>query len=182
MAQQRVLRAATDDVDRVDHHARQVDRLLRGADIGLGERAQDAAHGLGRAHGATSGGTDTFATLHGLTRVQALLTGGRLDDRTGALGGPLACRSAAQLAVHTFFASAAALKPGPGALESMDEAEVKRAIAGGADRVVLADDASKLGGRGIAVGLDWDRIEVLVTELDPSDERLAPYRHLARLL
>jgi DeoR family fructose operon transcriptional repressor len=128
-------------------------------------------------------GPDTFAALHGLPGVQALLTGGRLDDRTGSLVGPLAYRSASQMAVQTFFASAAALKPESGALEAtLEEAEVKRAIAAVADRVVLAVDATKLGARGVAVGLDWERIEVLVTELDPADERLAPYRELAEVV
>ena len=43
-------------------------------------------------------------------------------------------------------------------------------------------DSSKLATRALAVGLDWDRIDVLVTELDPGDDRLAPYRALTRVL
>jgi DeoR/GlpR family transcriptional regulator of sugar metabolism len=128
-------------------------------------------------------GPDTFTALQGQPGVTGLLTGGRLEDRTGSLVGPLACRAAAQFTVETFFASAAALDPQAGALEAtLEEAEVKRAVAAGAVEVVLAADASKLGGRAVAVGLDWERVDVLVTELDPDDERLAPYRGLARLL
>ena len=60
---------------------------------------------------------------------------------------------------------------------------MKRAIAAVAERVVLAVDASKLDGGteagGVAVGLDWEQIDVLVTELDPADPRLVPYRDLA---
>ena len=51
---------------------------------------------------------------------------------------------------------------------------MKRSIAQGAHDVVLAVDSSKLGGRAVAVGIDWDRVDVLVTELDPGDERLTP--------
>lgn len=128
-------------------------------------------------------GPDTFAVLQALAGVTALLSGGRLDDRTGSLVGPLACRTAAQLGVEIFFASAAAVDVRSGALEAtLDEAEVKRTVAAGAAEVVLAVDASKLGGRASAIGLEWERIDVLVTELDSRDERLAPYRRLARLL
>lgn len=126
---------------------------------------------------------DTFAALQGRPGVVAELTGGRLDPRTGSLVGPLACRAAAQLLVATFFASAAALDPALGALEAtLEEAEVKRTIAARAGRVVLAVDASKLDGRAAAVGIEWDRVDLLVTELDPDDDRLAPYRDLAPLL
>jgi DeoR family fructose operon transcriptional repressor len=133
--------------------------------------------------GVLTNSPDTFAALQGVAGVQALLTGGRLDPQTGSLVGPLACRSAAQLAVDTFFASAAAVDPVAGALEAtLEEAEVKRSIAAGAHRVVLAIDASKLDGRAVAVGLDWDAVDTLVTDLDPADTRLDPYRRLAAIL
>jgi DeoR family fructose operon transcriptional repressor len=126
---------------------------------------------------------ETFAALQGQPGVQPLLTGGRLDPTTGSLVGPLAYRSASQLAVEVFFASAAALDPVAGALEAtLDEAEVKRSIAAGAASVVLAVDASKLDGRAVAVGLDWDAIDTLVTDLDTTDERLDPFRRLASIL
>jgi DeoR family fructose operon transcriptional repressor len=124
-------------------------------------------------------GPDTFAALQGRPGVGALLTGGRLDPLTGSLVGPLACRAAQQLAVDTFVASAAALTPDGAYEATLDEAEVKRAIA--ADRVVLAVDATKLDRRAAALGLEWDRVDVLVTELDPTDARLTPFRALADL-
>jgi DeoR family fructose operon transcriptional repressor len=141
--------------------------------------------GLGAARDLTvlTNGPDTFGALQGLPGVTALLTGGRLEPRTGSLVGPLACRSAAQFTVRIFFASAAAIDPDVGGLEmTLDEAEVKRSIAAGAEEVVLAVDSSKLGGGAVAAGLEWDRVDVLVTELDPGDERLAPYGGLAHLL
>ena len=49
---------------------------------------------------------------------------------------------------------------------------MKRSIAPAPNDVVLAVDSSKLGGRAVAVGIEWDRVDVLVTELDPGDDRL----------
>lgn len=135
-----------------------------------------------RALSVLTNSPETFAALQGSPGVTALLTGGQLDERTGSLVGPLACRTAEQFTVSVFFASAAAVDPRAGALEStLEEAEVKRSIAAGAERVVLAVDASKLNVRGVAIGLPWDAIDLLVTDLDPADERLRPYRDLARL-
>ena len=128
-------------------------------------------------------GPDTFAALQGSAGVTPLLTGGRLDERTGSLVGPLACRGAAQLAVDVFFASAAAVDLERGSMEAtLDEAEVKRSIAAGATEVVLAIDASKLATRAAAAGLDWERIDVVVTELDPRDRQLRALRQLTRVL
>jgi DeoR family fructose operon transcriptional repressor len=128
-------------------------------------------------------GPETFAALQHQPGVSPLLTGGGLDTRTGSLVGPLACRTAAQLAVDTFFGSAAALDPDLGALETtLEEAEVKRSIAAGADQVVLAADASKLGLRALAVGVEWEQVDILVTDLDPVDPRLERYNDLTRVL
>jgi DeoR family transcriptional regulator, fructose operon transcriptional repressor len=128
-------------------------------------------------------GPDTFAALQGQVGVNALLTGGRLEARTGSLVGPLACRSASQLHVECFFTSAAALDAKLGASEAtLDEAEVKRNIASTAAKVVLAVDSSKLNLRAAASALDWDRIDVLVTDLDPHDGRLSSFRTLTNVL
>ena len=128
-------------------------------------------------------GPDTFDVLQGRPGITPILTGGRLDPSTGSLVGPIACRSAAQLTVDRFVTSAAAVDPRAGATEaSLDEADVKRALAAGAREVVLAIDASKLEQRGVAVALDWDTIDVMATELQPDDERLAPYRPLTRVI
>ena len=125
----------------------------------------------------------TRPTLQGQPAVTPLLTGGRLEPRTGSLVGPLASRSAGQLALQRLFASAAAVDPASGGLEAtLDEAEVKRSLATAAEHVVLAADSSKLGQRAVAVGLDWELVDVLVTELDPTDDRLAPYRDVVDVL
>ena len=56
------------------------------------------------------------------------------------------------------------------------DAEVKLALANAAAEIVLAVDSSKLGHRAPARCFAIDRIDVLVTELDPRDTRLDPYR------
>lgn len=127
-------------------------------------------------------GPETFAALQEKPGLTPLLTGGRLDPRTGSLVGPLACRAAGELTVRRFFTSGAAVDVGVGAFEAtLEEAEVKRAMGAAADEIVLAVDSSKLGSRAFAAALDWDRIDVLVTELDPSDERLRAYQRRADL-
>jgi len=139
------------------------------------------ANDLGSARDLTvlTNGPDTFAALQGQAGVSPLLTGGRLDPQTGSLVGPLACRAATQVALQVLVVSAAAVDPRLGGLEaSLDEAEVKRAMAEAAARVVLAVDASKLDRRAVAVAVAWERVDLLVTDLDPADDRLAPYRDL----
>ena len=127
-------------------------------------------------------GPDTFAAMQNRPGVASLLTGGRLDPRTGSFVGPLACRTAEALAPDRFFCSAAAVSVDIGPMEAtLEDAEVKRAMARSAGEVVLAVDSSKLGGRAPASSLEWSRVDRLVTELDPDDERLAEYRDLVEV-
>jgi DeoR family transcriptional regulator, fructose operon transcriptional repressor len=128
-------------------------------------------------------GPDTFTALQAIPGVTPLLTGGRLEPQTGSLVGPLACRGAAQFTVQILVASAAAVDARSGALEmALEEAEVKRTIAAGAAEIVLAVDSSKLGQRAVAVGVPWDAVDLLVTELRPSDKRLDAYRELTEVM
>lgn len=127
-------------------------------------------------------GLDTFMSLQRRPGVSPLLTGGRIDPRTGSLVGPFASRAASTVAVDRFFMSASAVDPSTGALEAtLEEADVKRALATSAAEVVLAVDASKLEARAIAVGVPWEEIDLLVTELDPSDKRLDAFRSLVEI-
>ncbi len=126
---------------------------------------------------------ETFQALQGKQGLTALLTGGELDPRTGSLVGPLASRPTNDLLLRRLFVSAAAVDHEIGASEAcLEEAEVKRALASVAGEVVLAVDSSKLDARANAVGLGWDLITMFVTELDPEDVRLDPYRTLAKIL
>lgn len=127
-------------------------------------------------------GLDAFRALHDHAGVTALLTGGTLDERTGSLVGPLATRAAGDVMLRRLFVSASALDPQLGSSEStLLDAEVKLALAAAAAEVVLAADSSKLAHRAPARCFPFERITVLVTELDPVDERLDPYRDLVEL-
>jgi DeoR family transcriptional regulator, fructose operon transcriptional repressor len=131
---------------------------------------------------AVTNGPDTFAALQHQRGIAPVLTGGQLDGRTGSLVGGIACRTARQITAKLFVASAAAVDDQVGATEAtIEEAEVKRAFAEAASRVVLAVDSSKLTSRAISVGLEWEHVDVLVTELHPEDERLTGYRVLAEV-
>jgi DeoR family fructose operon transcriptional repressor len=128
-------------------------------------------------------GPDTFGALQGLPGVRAMLTGGELEGRTGSLVGPLATRGASQFSYERFFTSATSLDVEHGAFEvSIEEAEVKRHFVDRAAEVVLAIDSSKLGTRSVAASVPWERVTLLVTELDPADDRLAAYRSRRQLL
>lgn len=122
-------------------------------------------------------GLDTFQTLHGRAGILPLLTGGRLDRRSGSLVGPMASVMASQVLLGGLFVSAAAVHPDLGPSEqSMEDAEVKKSLAAVAEMVVLAVDSSKLGERAVALSVGWSAIDTLVTELEPNDPRLDPYR------
>ena len=126
---------------------------------------------------------DTFAVLQEHAGVTALLTGGELDKRTGSLVGPMASRAARDLSLRRLFVSAAALDVTVGTTEtSLEEADVKLALGEVAAEIIVAVDSSKLGHRSTARTFMLDRVDVLVTDLDPSDHRLDPYRELVRLI
>jgi DeoR family fructose operon transcriptional repressor len=130
---------------------------------------------------AITNGPDSFASLRAHRGVTALLSGGRLDPRTGSLVGPLATRAARDMLLRRFFVSAAGIDPALGTTEAtLEEAEVKLAFADVAQELVVAVDASKLGRRGAARCVPIQRIDVLVTDLDADDARLDPYREQCR--
>lgn len=115
--------------------------------------------------------------------VRAILVGGELEDRTGSLVGPTAELVARSMSYSRFFTSASAVDAEFGTSEvTLDEASVKAAFADRADETVLLADASKLNQQVLARALTWDRIDVLVTDLDPRDERLDAYRSLVEVL
>jgi DeoR family fructose operon transcriptional repressor len=136
-----------------------------------------------RAVTAITSSLESFAALGRHPGVTPLLTGGALDPRTGSLVGPLATRAARDVALAQLFVSAAGVDPVHGTTEAtLEEAEVKQVLAEVAGRVVVAVDSSKLGQTGLARCLPRERIDLLVTELDPADPALDPYRATTRLL
>lgn len=129
-------------------------------------------------------GMETFQALQEAPGVRAYVTGGERDERTGSLVGPIARRSVEAFQFRRCFLSATFLDDRLGASEAtLEEAEVKQAIANASDQVILAVDESKLGQRGgPARGVSLDDVDVLVTDLDPADTRLDPYREQVELL
>ena len=127
-------------------------------------------------------GLEAFNALRERSGVTVLLTGGQHDTRTGSLVGPLATRSAQQLTLDRLFVSAAGMAPEGTTEATLEEAEVKLALADVSHEVVVAVDHTKLGRHGLARCLPLQRIDMLVTDLDPKDERLGPYRRAVRLV
>ena len=164
-----------------------VDLVGTGGAIGIDASStmQHLATRIGEARDLTvvTNGPDTFRTLTDHPGVTALLTGGELDTRTGSLVGLLAARAARDLMLRRLFVSATALDPKLGSSEStLEETEVKLALAESASEIVLAVDSSKLGHRAPARAFAIGRIDLLVTELDSSDLRLDPYRDNLHIL
>lgn len=146
----------------------------------LAGRLQDRATTDGLT--VVTNGPETFNVLQGQAGITALLTGGQLDPRTGSLIGPLATRAANDLRLRRLFVSAAAVDPRHGSLEAaLEEADVKLALGDVATEVVLAVDHTKLHASGPARCFPLDRVAFLVTDLDPSDDRLAPFRDQVEL-
>jgi DeoR family fructose operon transcriptional repressor len=127
-------------------------------------------------------GWDTFRSMRNTPGVAASLTGGMEEPRTGSLVGPMAIRAAQAFLYDMFFSSAAALDPGLGTSEAaLAESEVKRAFSQTSNQIVVAVDHSKLGTRAQARVFDFEQIDLLVTDLDPADSRLDPYRDRVQL-
>ena len=128
-------------------------------------------------------GWDTFHSMKGRPGVTATLTGGTEEPRTGSLVGPMAVRAAQGFLYHTFFSSAAAVDLQFGSSEAaLAESEVKRAFSEASSRIVLAVDQSKLNTRAQARVLDFEAVDLLVTDLNASDPRLDPFRELVEIL
>lgn len=125
---------------------------------------------------------ETFGTLQGKRGLTPVLTGGQLDPRTDSLTGVIASRAAGDLLLKRLFVSAAGVDPEFGSTEAcLEEADVKRAFGAVAEEIVLAVDSTKLGTRAVAQAFRWNQIAILVTDLDPADRRLDPYRQVAEI-
>ena len=128
-------------------------------------------------------GIPAFQTLQSRADVRAFLSGGEVDRRTGSLVGPVAQRTLETFSLSCCFLSAAALDPGLGTMEpTVEEVEMKQAMVRASQDVVLAVDSTKLSQRSAVRALSLDQIQTVVTELDPADSRLDPYRDRVLLL
>lgn len=128
-------------------------------------------------------GIDTLQSLSRTTGVTPMLTGGSPEPRTGSLVGPLAVQSAENFLFDLFVCSSAALDAALGSSEaSLAEAEVKRALARTSAQVALAVDHTKLDRRAHSRVFSLQQLDWLVTDLEPDDSRLDPYRHAVKLV
>lgn len=150
--------------------------------------ASTTAGTIGAALGQRSGLTvatnsyENFATARTASGVSAILVGGELEPATDSFVGLIACQAAASMLYQRFFVSASALDPTVGTSEaSLAESQVKQAFAGVSRELILCIDSSKLGDRSIALGFALQDVTLMITELDPTDHRLDPYRDLVEL-
>jgi DeoR family fructose operon transcriptional repressor len=128
-------------------------------------------------------GIPAFQSLQSRPGVRAFLSGGELDRRTGSLVGPVAQRTLETFSLSCCFLSATALDPELGTMEpTVEEVEMKQAMVRASRHVVLAVDSTKLSQRSAVRALSLDQIQTVVTELDPADSRLDPYRDRVLLL
>jgi DeoR family fructose operon transcriptional repressor len=123
---------------------------------------------------------ESFQLMQPFDGVSAVISGGTAEPTTGSLVGPLSRRSIRSVYFDVFFSSADALDSTDGTSEvSLEEAEPKQAMATNAATTVVLIDSSKLERRSVARALEVREISVLITELDPRDDRLDPFREIA---
>lgn len=119
----------------------------------------------------------TYLSLRTTPGARPILVGGETEEITESFVGPIAVRAVESLRYHRFFASSSALHAQLGGSEvSLQEAEVKRAFQHLSRELVLCVDSSKLGQQAVAAGFSLESVSVLITELDPDDTRLDPFR------
>ncbi len=122
-------------------------------------------------------GIPTFQQLQGLAGVQAILSGGELDSRTGSLVGMVAQESIERFALSCCVLSTSALDAETGTMEPrIDEAAMKHSLARSSKRVILALDSTKLTQRSSIRSVPLSDIDLLVTELDPDSVEMDPFR------
>ena len=128
-------------------------------------------------------GLEAFEVLQGRPGIRTLLTGGERDKRTSSLVGPTAEAAVGSFRYDAVFLSAAAVDPALGGLEATpEEASIVQMFARRAGRVVLGVDSSKLLASAPVIGLRWEQIDVLVTELSVQSDRLRTLEPMVSLL
>lgn len=120
---------------------------------------------------------ENLRAAQGRPGVDAVLVGGQLEVSTDSFVGAIAAQTAASLHYDRFFTSAAAVDPTSGTSEAtLDEAHVKRVFGAHAGETIVLADAAKLARQATARAFAWEEVALLVTDLDPDDERLDAFR------
>ncbi|WP_300342600.1 DeoR/GlpR family DNA-binding transcription regulator [Nesterenkonia sp.] len=131
---------------------------------------------------AVTNSAENFEAVSGKPGISPILLGGHRHETTQSFVGPLADLLASSLHYGKFFTSAAAVDPEWGTSEATaEEAALKRTLSRHADLTILLADSSKLGSQASARALALDDVDVLITDLDPDDARLDPYRRSAEI-
>ncbi len=106
--------------------------------------------------------------------VRIVLAGGTVRPRSYELVGPTARSSIGELVLDVAVLGVDGVSPRFGVTTAdADEAEVGRALAGAAKRVVVVADASKFSVTGPSRLLELSRVDVLVTDRAPAGELAA---------
>lgn len=113
---------------------------------------------------------ETLRVLQGRPGVHPVLTGGSFDSRSDSLVGPVAVSCVSDFSFAILFASAAAVdETGACSEDTIEEAELKRAMARSAARVVVGVNAAKLDRRAAAASIRTGDIDVFCTEREPGE-------------
>ncbi|HUS22088.1 MAG TPA: DeoR/GlpR family DNA-binding transcription regulator [Aeromicrobium sp.] len=125
-----------------------------------------------------SNGPAMLAAVQGKPGIRAVLTGGTIDHSGTSLVGPAACRAIDAVLACRAFISLGDVAVGDGA----ELRQVTEAMARSAGEIILAGESSRIDATCPAPGVAWSSVSILVTELDPTDQALAPYRKLVGVL
>ncbi|MGK9148960.1 DeoR/GlpR family DNA-binding transcription regulator [Plantibacter flavus] len=122
-------------------------------------------------------GLVAFDALAKLPDVRAYLTGGEREEHNLSLVGSLTEQAFGTFHLECAVTSAMGVHAQTGTSEStLAQAAVKSAMSAATDHLILAIDASKLQSHSRVRALAPAGIDTLVTELDPDDARLDPFR------
>lgn len=122
-------------------------------------------------------GLSVFNYLNEKPAIRSFLTGGEREEHNNSLVGQLAINALENFHLDYCYISALSIHSETGTSETtLDQAAMKDAMVRTSSRTVLGLDATKLETRSRVRSLSLDRIDVLVTDLSPTDPRLDAYR------
>lgn len=128
-------------------------------------------------------GLVAFDALAASPELRTYLTGGEREEHNLSLVGSLTEQAFGAFHLDCSIVSAMGVHAESGTSEStLAQAAVKSSMASSANRVILVVDSTKLQSHSRVRALATARIDTLVTELDPEDPRLDPYRPLVGTL
>lgn len=128
-------------------------------------------------------GVETFTQASGDPNYDAYITGGYVDQESGALVGPMAVQAVRGFRFEACVLSTNWLTADGELFEaSAPLAELKIELVNASDQVILAVDSSKLSSFAAFRSVSLDRVDRLVTELDPTDARLDDFRDRVSLV